>query len=56
MNVILVLLPISLLLGGFFVVSFIWATRKGQYDDLETPDKRILFEDKPKNVEKRIEQ
>lgn len=45
MEIIVVLLPLALLLGGFFVVSFIWSAKKGQYDDLETPRFRMLLDD-----------
>jgi cbb3-type cytochrome oxidase maturation protein len=45
MEIILILLPLALLLGGFFVGAFIWSARKGQYDDLETPRFRMLLED-----------
>ncbi|OIQ20509.1 MAG: cytochrome oxidase maturation protein, cbb3-type [Bacteriovorax sp. MedPE-SWde] len=45
MNIIYFLLPLALLLGGMFVAFFIWATKSGQYDDLETPAQRILFDD-----------
>jgi cbb3-type cytochrome oxidase maturation protein len=46
MDIIVVLLPLALLLAGFFIVAFVWSTRKGQYDDLETPRFRMLLEDK----------
>lgn len=45
MNIIYILIPLALLLGLFFVASFIWATSKGQFDDLDTPATRILFDD-----------
>ncbi|MAW62015.1 MAG: cbb3-type cytochrome oxidase assembly protein CcoS [Planctomycetes bacterium] len=45
MNLLYLILPIALLIGAGFVVAFIWATRKGQFDDLETPAMRALFED-----------
>lgn len=35
----------ALILAISFVTLFIWATRSGQYDDLETPAKRMLFDD-----------
>ncbi len=46
MEIIIILLPLALLLGATFLCAFIWATKKGQYDDLETPKYRILLEDK----------
>lgn len=45
MNIIYLLLPLSILLGLFFLISFFWAVNKGQFDDLDTPAKKILFED-----------
>lgn len=45
MEVIYVLLPLALLLGGAFIASFIWSVRSGQYDDLETPKYRLLLDE-----------
>ncbi len=42
MNVLLFMIPVALLLGGGFVVAFFWAVSKGQLDDLDTPQHRIL--------------
>lgn len=47
MSVLYVALPVALALGALAVVAFAWATRGGQYDDLETPRWRILTDDKP---------
>jgi cbb3-type cytochrome oxidase maturation protein len=44
-EIIVVLLPLALLLGGFFIFAFVWSARKGQYDDLETPRFRMLLDD-----------
>lgn len=46
MSVLFVALPAALLLGASAVAAFIWATRGGQFDDLETPRWRVLTEDK----------
>lgn len=45
MEVIIILIPLALLLGGLFILGFIWMTLKGQYDDLETPRFKILLDD-----------
>jgi cbb3-type cytochrome oxidase maturation protein len=45
MSVVFVLLPLALLIAGVAVALFIWAVRSGQYDDLDTPAVRILFDD-----------
>jgi cbb3-type cytochrome oxidase maturation protein len=45
MNILLMLLPISLVLLGLAIAAFAWAVRKGQFDDLDTPALRILEAD-----------
>jgi cbb3-type cytochrome oxidase maturation protein len=50
MEVIVILLPLALLLGLFFIGAFIWSARKGQYDDLETPRFRMLLDDQKINT------
>lgn len=43
MNIVFLLAPLALALSLFFVAAFIWATRNGQWDDLDlTPRKAIL--------------
>ena len=53
MEVIFVLMPVSLILVGLFVVLFVWSVKNGQFEDLTTPALRILFDDdevqKPKS-------
>jgi len=44
---IFVLLPLALLIAAIAVGFFIWAARSGQFDDLDTPAVRILFDDPP---------
>jgi len=46
-TVLYLLVPLALLTGGAAVVAFVWATRTGQLDDLETPALRILHDDDP---------
>lgn len=45
MNIIYFLLPISIVMGGGTLLLFIWALHQGQFDDLQTPAHRILFDD-----------
>jgi cbb3-type cytochrome oxidase maturation protein len=45
METIFVLLPLDLLIAAIAVGFFIWAARTGQFDDLDTPAVRILFDD-----------
>ncbi len=51
MNILVYLIPISLLLGGFGLGFFIFTLRSNQYDDPEGDARRILsddFDSKPK--------
>lgn len=45
MNVLLLLIPLSLMLLVAIVVAFIWAVRNDQFEDMETPPLDILRED-----------
>jgi cbb3-type cytochrome oxidase maturation protein len=45
MELIFVLLPFALLFAGLALALFVWAARSGQFDDLETPAVRMLFDD-----------
>lgn len=45
MNAILFLLPIAIGLGGTFLVLFLRAAARGEFDDLEDPPVRILQDD-----------
>ncbi len=45
MSVIYVLLPVASLLAIVFLIAFIWAVRRGQFDDLTTPAVRMLHDD-----------
>ena len=45
MSVIFVVLPVALLLGAAAVGGFVWATKRGQFDDLTTPAMRALQDD-----------
>lgn len=45
MSVVFIALPVALLLAAAGVAAFIWATRTGQMDDLETPAQRVLLDD-----------
>jgi len=44
-SVVYIALPVAILLALAGVIAFVWATRSGQMDDLETPGQRILFDD-----------
>ena len=51
MEILVVLIPVSLVLGAVGLGAFWWTLKRGQYDDPEGDSRRILrpdFDDKPK--------
>lgn len=51
MEVLSILIPISLILGGVGLVGFLYTVKSNQYDDPEGDARRILnneWDDKPK--------
>jgi len=45
MNIFYLLIGVSLFAALIFLGAFIWAVCDGQFDDNETPPRRILFDD-----------
>ncbi len=45
MEIIFYLIPLSLFLGLLGLGAFLWALKKGQFEDTETPAHKILTED-----------
>lgn len=45
MGIVIFLLIASVLVAGGFLIAFIWAIRHGQFDDLETPAVRVIFDE-----------
>jgi len=45
MNVLAVLIPVSLILGGIGLAAFLWTVRSDQYDDSLGNASRILLDD-----------
>ncbi|MEM6273784.1 MAG: cbb3-type cytochrome oxidase assembly protein CcoS [Myxococcota bacterium] len=45
MHVLFVLVPLALVIVVFTLAAFVWATRRGQFEDLETPAIRVLSDD-----------
>jgi cbb3-type cytochrome oxidase maturation protein len=45
MNIIFLTLGVSIVIALVFLSAFIWAAKKGQYDDLTTPSERMLLDD-----------
>tara|TARA_R100001460_G_scaffold24112_9_gene48512 strand:- start:49 stop:300 length:252 start_codon:yes stop_codon:yes gene_type:complete len=44
-EIVYLLVPVTLILVTIGVVVFSWAVKSGQYDDLEGPAHRILYDD-----------
>ncbi|MEO5327024.1 MAG: cbb3-type cytochrome oxidase assembly protein CcoS [Magnetococcus sp. THC-1_WYH] len=45
MDSVFILLPIALILGAIGLMWMIWGVRTGQFEDMEGPAHRILFDD-----------
>ncbi len=45
MSVIYILLPLALVIVAGAIIAFVWAARRGQFDDMETPAMRIVLDD-----------
>ena len=45
MNILLLLAPVSVLLGLMAVGAFVWTLRAGQYDDMRGAAERILLDE-----------
>lgn len=45
MSVLYIVFPLALLIVAVAVAAYVWATRSGQLDDLETPALRMLHDD-----------
>ena len=46
MSALYFLIPMSLLVLGAAVRLFIWSLRKGQYEDMQGPAHRVIFDDR----------
>lgn len=52
MSSLFILIPIALVLVALAIRVFIWAVKSGQFEDLDTEGKRILFDnDAKKNTD-----
>ncbi|NUQ67498.1 MAG: cbb3-type cytochrome oxidase assembly protein CcoS [Phycisphaerales bacterium] len=47
MSVLYLMVPMALVLGIGAVIAFIWASKTGQYDDVDSPAHRMLHDDPP---------
>jgi cbb3-type cytochrome oxidase maturation protein len=54
MSVIIILLIVSILIAGGFLMAFIWSVKTGQFDDDYSPSRRILFEPEESKEENKL--
>jgi cbb3-type cytochrome oxidase maturation protein len=47
MELVFVALPVALLIAGGVLWAFVWAAKGDQFEDLETPPRRAIFDDLP---------
>jgi len=45
MSVLYIVLPLAMVMAAIALSAFFWAVHKGQFDDLDTPRYRALFDD-----------
>lgn len=45
MSVLYIMIPAALVLAGIGIFGFIYAVKSGQFDDLDTPALRAVFDD-----------
>ncbi len=45
MDILILLIPLSLLLVGLIAWVMLWATKSGQFDDLEGPGHSVIMDD-----------
>ncbi|MEM8752115.1 MAG: cbb3-type cytochrome oxidase assembly protein CcoS [Pseudomonadota bacterium] len=47
MQILVFLIPVSLILGAIGVAAFLWAVKNKQFDDLEGDGARVLIDREP---------
>lgn len=52
MNIIYFMIGVSVLLGLFFLMAFLYAVKRGQFDDLTTQAYKILKDDEKTKIDK----
>lgn len=45
MDIVILLIPIAIILAGLAIWAFFWSVNSGQFDDLESPAHKILYDD-----------
>lgn len=53
MSVLFLVVPLALVLVGVAVGGFLWSSRTGQFDDLDTPALRVLHDEESETKDDR---
>lgn len=56
MEIIYLMIPLAVFIVTGIVVAFVWAVKSGQFDDLEGPANRILFDDDDEQIIRRSDE
>jgi len=51
MSVIYIVLPLAVILAAAALGAFLWSVRRGQFDDLDGPPIRAVFDDEDDTLE-----
>lgn len=52
MSVMYIVLPLAIVMAIIAVGAFLWSVHRGQFDDLDTPRYRAIFDDLPPDQKK----
>ncbi len=55
MTLLTIAIPVALLVAAVAVAAFIWAVRNDQFDDLDTPPRRMLLDDPSERCDVRMD-
>lgn len=54
MDIVYVLLPLSLILALGALGAYLWSVKSGQFNDVDTPQVRMLFDDEEENSDSEL--
>ncbi|EMF81465.1 cytochrome oxidase maturation protein, cbb3-type [Leptospira weilii serovar Topaz str. LT2116] len=52
MNALYLTIPMAMLIALGALIAFLWSLKSGQYEDIEGPKYRMLFDDEESNIGK----
>lgn len=47
MSILYIAIPVALMVASAAIIAFVIQVQSGQYDDMQTPSIRMLFDDEP---------